>query len=363
MRPKAYLDPMPVRGRIEKPQPLGLPVINMGFNELPWPPSPKVAAALQAASSHAQSYGNPACDALRKAIGAANALDPDHIICGNGSEELLDVIARVFARPGDEILISQFGYIQFALTANRVGATLIKATESDYTTDIDALLAAVTDRTRVLFLANPNNPTGTLVPISDLERLVDGLPDEVLLVLDLAYGEFASPGYCADVHRLVGTHDNVVVTRTFSKAYGLAGARVGWCHGPAWIIPALYAARGMGPVNALAQAAAVAALDDMETVYERIATIVAERTRLTSELQARGCFVLPSHTNFLLFSPPDRDPHTTEALIVHLFDTAGLIVTRTREAGLEDFLRVSISLPEHNDLLLTALDAFLTQAR
>jgi histidinol-phosphate aminotransferase len=163
------------------------------------------------------------------------------------------------------------------------------------------------------------------------------------------------------VHDLVGQHENVVVTRTFSKAYGLAGARAGWAHGPAWIIPALYAARGMGPVNALAQAAAVAALTDMDTVNERVAAIVSERARLTEELVQRGCHVLPSHTNFLLFSPPDKDPHTTEAVIVHLFDTAGLIVTRTREAGLEEFLRVSISLPEHNDLLLNALDAFLTQ--
>ena len=363
MRPKPYLDPMPVRGRIETPQPLGLPVINMGFNELPWPPSPKVARALQDAAGNAQSYGSPHCDALRAAIGAANGLDPDHIICGNGSEELLDVIARVFARPGDEILIPQFGYIQFALTANRVGATLVKAAEADYTTDVDALLAAITDSTRVLFLANPNNPTGTFLSAADLQRLADAVPEHVVLVLDLAYGEFATPDYCAHVHRMVAAHDNVVVTRTFSKSYGLAGARVGWCHGPDWIIPALYAARGMGTVNALAQAAAIAALDDMETVHQRVATIKAERDRLSSALMARGCLVLPSQTNFLLFSPPDRDPHTTEALVVHLFDTAGLIVNRTREAGLEEFLRASISLPAHNDLMLRALDAFLTQAR
>ena len=361
MRPRAYLDPMPVRGRINKPQPLGLPVINMGFNELPWPPSPSVAHALDQASHHAQSYGSPFCDALRDALGQAHGLNPDHIICGNGSEELLDVIARVFARAGDKILISQFGYIQFALTANRVGATLVKAPEDDYTTNVDAVLGAVSDRTRVLFLANPNNPTGTMVPVADLARLAQELREDVLLVLDLAYGEFAPGGYCAQVHKLVDQHENVIVTRTFSKAYGLAGARAGWAHGPDWIIPALYAARAMGPVNALAQAAAIAALSDMETVNDRVADIVAERTRLTEELTKRGCHVLPSHTNFLLFSPPDKDPHTTEAIVVHLFDTAGLIVSRTREAGLEEFLRVSISLPEHNDLLLSALDAFLNQ--
>lgn len=361
MRPRAYLDPMPVRGRIDKPQPLGLPVINMGFNELPWPPPPAVAKALEDASHHAQSYGSPFCDTLREALGRAHGLDPDHIICGNGSEELLDVIARIFARAGDEILISQFGYIQFALTANRVGADLVKAPEENHTTDVDALLSAISDRTRVVFIANPNNPTGTMVPVEELRRLATSLREDILLVLDLAYGEFAPDGYCAQVHALVDQHENVVVTRTFSKAYGLAGARAGWCHGPAWIIPALYAARGMGPVNALAQAAAVAALSDMDTVNKRVAAILQERARLTNQLTDRGCHVLPSHTNFLLFSPPEKDPHTTEAVIVHLFDTAGLIVTRTREAGLEEFLRVSISLPEHNDLLLSALDAFLTQ--
>ena len=363
MRPHAYLQPMPVRGRIERTQPLGLPVINMAFNELPWPPAPPVARALQDAAAAAQSYGSPHCDALRDAIAAANGLDPDHIICGNGSEELLDVIARVFARPGDNIVIPQFGYIQFALTANRVGATLIKAPETDHTTDVQALLDAVTDRTKVVFLANPNTPTGTLAPVQDLSRLATELPSGIVLVLDLAYGEFVDPDYCAQVHRLVALHENVVVTRTFSKAYGLAGARVGWVHGPAWIIPVLYAARGMGTVNALAQAAAVAALTDMDTVHARVEVITSERSRLTAELEARGCEVLPSHTNFLLFSPPDRDPHTTDALIVHLFDTAGLVVTPTREGGLDAFLRVSLSLPEHNDLLLAALDAFLTQAR
>lgn len=362
MRPRPYLDPMPVRGRIAKSQPLGLPVINMGFNELPWGPSPAVALALAQAADHAQAYGNPHCDSLRAAIGERNALDPDHIICGNGSEELLDVIGRVFARPRDEILIPAFGYIQFALTANRVGASLIKAPEQNYTTDVEALMGAVTERTRIIFLANPNNPTGTWLPVSELDRLIAGLPSSVLLVLDLAYGEFADAGYCAEVHKRVDAYENIVITRTFSKAYGLAGVRVGWCHGPDWIIPALYAARAMGPVNALAQAAALAALGDVDTVHSRVAQIKSERSRLTHDLRERGCHVLESHTNFLLFKPPFATPDVTETLVVHLFDTAGLIVNRTREAGLEEFLRVSISLPEHNDLLLKTVDTFLATA-
>jgi len=359
MRPRAYLDPMPVRGRIDRLQPKGLPLINIGFNELPYPPAPKVAEALALAAQRAQSYGSPHNDALRAALGARNGLASDQIICGNGSEELLDVIARVFARPGDEILISEFGYIQFALTANRVGASLIKASEQAFTSDIDALVAAVTERTRILFLANPNNPTGTMVPLAELARLARTLPPTVVLVLDLAYGEFAPEGYCAQVHGLVAEHENVAVTRTFSKAYGLAGARVGWCHGPDWMIPLLYAARGMGTVNALAQAAACAALDEMDVVASRVREIVSERHRLAAALTTLGFTVLPSQANFLLISPPDGTPETTEALVEHLFDTAGIIVNRTREAGLERFLRFSLSRAAHNDLLLETVRAFL----
>ncbi|TNF58680.1 MAG: aminotransferase class I/II-fold pyridoxal phosphate-dependent enzyme, partial [Rhodobacteraceae bacterium] len=321
--PRPYLDPMPVRGRIATPQPRGLPVINLGYNELPYDPGPAVAAALADAGGRANRYGSPHCDALREAIGARFGLDPAQILCGNGSEEVLDVIARVFARPGDEILISQFGYIQFALTANRQGATLVKAPERNLTTDPDALATTVTDRTRVIFLANPNNPTGTMVPVESLARLAAQVPGHVVLVLDLAYGEFAGAAYCAAVHDLVAAHPNVVVTRTFSKAYGLAGARVGWCHAAPWMIPHLYAARGMGTVNALAQAAAIAALSERALVEGRVAETVAERERMAGVLRQRGVEVAPSHANFLMIRPSGEDAAATEALVQYLFDEGG----------------------------------------
>ncbi|MEX0309586.1 MAG: aminotransferase class I/II-fold pyridoxal phosphate-dependent enzyme, partial [Tateyamaria sp.] len=160
MKPKQYIEPLVVRGRIERVQPKGLPLINLGYNELPYGPTPGVADALARAPEMVNSYGGPGVDAVRDALGELHGLDPDEIICGNGSEELLDVIGRNFARPGDEILISQFGYIQFEMTARRVGATLVKAPERDFTTDVDALIAALSKRTTLLFLANPNNPTG-----------------------------------------------------------------------------------------------------------------------------------------------------------------------------------------------------------
>lgn len=358
MRPVPYVDPMPVRGRIGRPQPKGLEVVNMGFNELPYPPLPAIQAALTETGTRVQSYGSPHCDALRDALGSLHGIDPEQIVCGNGSEELLDVIARCFARPGDEILISEFGYIQFALAANRVGATLVKAQERDFTTDIDALLSLVSEKTRLLFLANPNNPTGTMVEVSELARLAESLPPQVVLVLDLAYGEFAGADYCTQVHELMRRHDNLVVTRTFSKAYGLAGVRVGWCHAPPWMVPVLYAVRAMGPVNALAQAAAIAGLDQQPEIRKRVDEIVAERNRLAGALGQLGLVVAPSHTNFLMATIRGGDADLTEKLVEHLFDEGGFIVNRTREKGLEAWFRFSLSLPEHNDRFVDCVRRF-----
>jgi histidinol-phosphate aminotransferase len=332
-RPTPYITPLGVRGRISRVQPKGLPLINLGFNELPFGPTPRVAKAITACAPLANRYGGPGCDALRQALGQINGLDPETIICGNGSEELLDVIARNFARPGDEILISQFGYIQFEMTANRLGATLVKAPEAGFVSDVDALLAGVSARTKLVFLANPNNPTGTVLGLEELERLAQGLPTQVVLVLDLAYGEFTGAEYCAGVHALAQQHDNVVVTRTFSKAYGLAGLRVGWAHAPEWMMPGFYGARGMGSVNAMAQAA-VAALQDIDIVQGRVARIVAERTRVAAELAGIGISSLPSGANFLMVTLDGAGPEMTEALVEYLFDEAGIIVNRTREAGL-----------------------------
>ena len=363
MRPTPYLEPITLRGRVSRPQPLGLPIVNVGYNELPYPPLPSVAAAILEAGAQAQNYGSPHCDALRDRLATRHGLDPDHLICGNGSEELLDVIARCFARPGDEVLISAFGYIQFTLATHRVGATLVKTPERAFTTDPEALLERVTDRTRLVFLANPNNPTGTMIPTEDLARLARDLPEQVVLVLDLAYGEFASDGYCDAVHALVARHENLIVTRTFSKAHGLAGLRVGWAHAAPWMIPVLYAARGMGTVNALAQAAALASLDEAEATADRVAGIVAERDRIAGALGQLGFEVPRSHTNFLMARLRDGDAALTEALVLDLFDRGGFVVNRTREAGLEDFFRFSLHLPENNDRLIDCIRTFQAEHR
>lgn len=357
--PHSYLTPLAVRGRITKAQPLGLPVVNMGFNELPYPPTPAVKEAITQAAAVPNLYGNPTCVGLREAIGETYGLDPETLVCGNGSEELLDVIARNFVQPGDDIVISAFGYVQFVLTANRLNANLIKAPETDFTTDIDALLAAVTPATKLVFLANPNNPTGIALPVSEIERLAAALPGHIVLVLDLAYGEFWGMAHCDDLHDLVLRSDNVIVTRTFSKAFGLAGLRAGWCHVPPWMVPHIYAARGMGSVNAMAQAAATASLSEMSLVEDRVAQVNAERDRMRAALDEIGIETLPSQANFLAATIRGHGAEATEALVNYLFDKAGLVVNRTREAGLEHFMRFSISLDEHNDLLIQTTKAFL----
>jgi histidinol-phosphate aminotransferase len=357
--PVPRIAPLSLRGRIGRAQPKGLPVVNLGYNELPWGPTTRVAEAIAAMAGSVNSYGSPGCDSLRAALATANRLDADRLICGNGSEELLDVIGRTFAGPGDEILISAYGYIQFAMVAARVGATLVKAPERDSATDVDAMLDSVTARTRVVFLANPNNPTGTMVGLDALERLVRGLPPEVVLVLDLAYGEFAGFSHCAAVHDLARGFDNVVVTRTFSKAYGLAGLRVGWADCPPAMLPALYAARGMGSVNRMAQAAAEAALADIDEVHARVGRIVAERERLASALGGIGMTCLPSATNFLATCIDGAGPEVTEALVEHVFEDAGIVVNRTREDGLERYLRLSMGTEAQNDLLLESVGRFL----
>ena len=376
MRARIYIEPLNIRARIVKPQPRGLPVINLGFNELPWPATRTVQEAIDRSASKANVYGNPSCQLLRAALADHWALNQEQIICGNGSEELLDVIGRVFARAHDEILISEFGYIQFPIVANRVGATLVKAPETHYTTSVDALLENVTEKTRLVFLANPNNPTGTMVDESELRRLLGSLPSTTVLVIDLAYGEFAGDNYCDAMHGLVSEFDNVIVTRTFSKAYGLAGLRIGWLYAPQWMIPALYAARGMGTANAVAQAAAVAAIEDFESMRSRVKIIVKERERVQQRLSSMGVVVVASSANFVMAALDraevdradiDRDDvvcdaeSSADALTAHLYDDAGILVNQTREAGLEKFIRFSISIPEVNDRLLSCIAEFVQQ--
>lgn len=358
MQALSYIQPLVVRPRVTSSQPKGLPIINLGFNEIPYPPSQSVLSAIQATTANANSYGDPTCKQLRSAIGNNYQLDPDRIVCGNGSEELLDLIGRCYANSGDEIIISEYGYILFSIVANRVGAKLIKSKEDNFKTNVENILSLVTEKTRIVYLANPNNPTGTMVSHSELHGLAQELPPKTLLVLDLAYSEFVSGSYIGKIHRLASENNNVIVTQTFSKAYGLAGLRVGWCYAPEWIIPILYAARGMGTVNAAAQAGAIAALDDRKTMLARVSETIVEKKRIAESLSSMGFEVIPSQTNFLLVASLSGNDKTADRLAAHLFEHAGIIVNQTRETGLERFIRFSMSSPENNTTLLGSMRVF-----
>jgi histidinol-phosphate aminotransferase len=333
-------------------------VVNLSLNESAYGASPLAVAATKKRAEKLERYPDSASTELRRALGRHHDLDPERILCGNGSEELLDVIGRAYARPGDEILFTEYGFLQFHIVAMRVGATPVTAPERDHTADVDALLAALSERTKVLYLANPNNPTGTWISAAELERLREGVPASVVLVIDSAYAEYcADPAY-SDGKELVEGTDNVIVTHTFSKAYGLAAARVGWAYGPKSMVGVLNRMRGIGNVNALAQAAAVAALDDHDFVERVRAETAAARERMRADVRALGLGVLTGEANFVMIEFADEEGRRAADALKYLAKRG--IVTRSNEDyGLDSFLRVTLGSSDENKLLLEGLADFL----
>jgi histidinol-phosphate aminotransferase len=237
-------------------------VHKLSSNETPFGPSPAAVAAYGNAGSTLALYPDGSAAALRQAIGAAYGLNPDRIVCGAGSDELLKLIAEAYVGPGDEAVYSEYGFLVYPIAIKAAGGNARVAPEADLTASVDAIHAKVTERTRVVFLANPNNPTGTYLPFREVRRLHAGLPSSTLLVLDAAYAEYVRRNDYESGMELAATAPNVVMTRTFSKIYGLAGLRIGWCYGPAEVIDALNRIRGPFNVSSPAIAAGVAALAD-----------------------------------------------------------------------------------------------------
>ncbi len=335
-------------------------IINLAQNESCYGPAPGVVEAAAERARTAHLYPDPSNREMREAIAGQFGLDASRVVCGNGSEELLDVVGRVFARAGDEILFPEYSFLQFSIVAYRIGATAVTApTKPDFTIDVDALMDRVTDRTRVVFVANPNNPTGVYDSRSDIEDLIERLPSHILLVLDSAYAEYCdAPDYC-DGLEYVDRHPNIVVTRTFSKAYGMAALRAGWAYGPAEIMAALNNVRGIGNVNGCAQAAAIVAVRNPEFVRDVCAKSTAERIRLSNALKALGIEVLPSATNFLFLHFPPQPGRTALDALKYLARNG--VITRTNEDyGLEDYLRVSLGSAEENDIVADLMASFVT---
>ncbi|WP_420144118.1 histidinol-phosphate transaminase [Sphingobium sp.] len=320
----------------------GRPLIKLSANENPLGTGQAARDAFLAATADMATYPDPGATKLREAIAAVHGLEADRIIYGTGSDELLHIAASAYAGPGDEILYVRYGFAVYDIAARRVGATPVIAPDSDYATDVDALLAAVTDRTKVVFLANPNNPTGTLTSREDIARLHAGLRADILFVLDQAYAEYLDDGEDDGGLELARHASNVFVTRTFSKIYGLAAERIGWGYASADIIDALHRIRAPFNVTTAGQAAAAAAIGDRAWVEQSRAQNAQWRDWLTGEvasLSNHGLRAVPSKTNFLLILFEGR--LTAEAAMKGLWDE-GYATRWLPGQGLPNGLRITI---------------------
>jgi len=333
-------------------------VFKLSSNETPLGPSPKAVAAYRAVADHLQDYPDGASTVLRGAIGRAFGLDPNRIVCGAGSDDLLNLLADAYLHDGDEAIYTTHGFLVYPIATLGSGAKPIVAPEKNHTADVDAILAKVTGRTKVVFLANPNNPTGTYVPFDEVKRLQKGLPPHVLLVLDAAYAEYVRRNDYEAGIELVATSENVVMCRTFSKIYGLAALRLGWMYGPAHVVDAINRIRGPFNVNSAAMAAGVAAIADTEHVETARVHNDKWLAWLTQEIRKLGLEVTPSIANFVLIHFPERKGKTAEDADAFL-TKRGLILRRVKAYHLPNALRMTVGSEEANRLVVTALAEFV----
>jgi histidinol-phosphate aminotransferase len=328
-------------------------VIKLSSNENPLGPSTKAMDAYIAGVKGLALYPDGGHLALRQAIAGTHGLEADRIVCGAGSDELIALLCKAYAGAGDEVLYSQHGFLMYKLSALAAGATPVTAPERDLTTDVDALIAGLNERTKLVFVANPNNPTGTMVAEAELARLADALPPQALLVLDAAYAEYVrGPGWDGGAG-LVRARNNVVMTRTFSKIHGLAALRLGWAYAPEHVIDVLNRVRGPFNVTATALAAGEAAIRDVEYVEHCAVTNEVWRDWLAKEIGAAGFAVTPSHGNFILVDTGGRAAEADKHL-----KSRGLIVRRMEGYGLPDHLRISIGDEEGCRAVAQALQDF-----
>jgi histidinol-phosphate aminotransferase len=336
-------------------------VFKLSSNETPLGPSPRAVEAYRAVGAHLQDYPDGSASELREAIGRVFGLDPDRIVCGAGSDDLLNLLARAYLADGDEAIHTTHGFLVYPIATLGTGAMPVVAPETNYTASVDAILAAVTKKTKIVFLANPNNPTGTYISFDEVKRLHRNLPRHVLLVLDAAYAEYVRRNDYESGIELVATSDNVVMTRTFSKIHGLAALRLGWMFGPAHVVAAVNRVRGPFNVATPAIAAGIAAIED----HEHQQRAREHNTRwlgfLTHEIAKLGLDVTPSVANFLLIHFPEERGRTAQD--ANDFLTArGLVLRQVGAYKLPNALRMTVGTEESNRLVVAALRDFLDKA-
>ena len=335
-------------------------VIKLASNEGAFGPSKKVLEALTYSSHDFYRYPDGDCTELRELLANKNSLPKDNIICGAGSDELINLLCRSYAGLGDEILYSAHGFAMYPIYGRTVCATVIAAPENDITVDVDQLLGHVTDKTKLLFIANPNNPTGTYIPKSEIQRLIDLLPKTVLLVLDAAYSEFVDREDYSDGMEFVAKHENVVMLRTFSKIYGMAGLRLGWMYAPDSIIDIINRMRSPFNVSYSAIVAGIAAMKDDEFLLMSQEHNKRWLEWTTNNIRALGLEVPDSFCNFVLVRFPQDLGRNLNAESADIFlKSKGIIVRRMGGYGLPNALRISIGLGEEMEITVNALKEFV----
>ncbi len=333
-------------------------VYKLSSNENPLGASPAAIEAVRRVADRLEFYPDGSATRLREAIGAAHGLNPANIVCSNGSDEVIGLLAQIYLSPGDEGIFTEHGFLVYRIYIQAAGAVPVAVKETDETADVDAILAAVSERTKIVFLANPNNPTGTYMPFDEVKRLHAGLPKHVLLVLDAAYAEYVRRNDYESGIELVSSFQNVVMTRTFSKIHGLGGARIGWAYCPAHIAGVLNRVRGPFNVNAAAIEAGVAAMGDRAHVERTVAHNERWLPWLAAELTKLGLRVTPGVGNFVLIHFPEDGRHSAAAADEFLA-ARGFILRRVAGYGFPNALRMTIGTEEANRGVVAALAAFL----
>lgn len=338
----------------------GVP-IKLSSNEAPLGPSPLALKAMQDEAGKLARYPDGASKVLRDAIALRFGLDAEHIVCGAGSDELLNLLANAYLQPGDEAIYTKHGFLVYRVAILANSATPVVADEtSSLIADVDAILSVVTDKTKIVFLANPNNPTGTYVPISEVRRLRQELPAHVVLVLDGAYAEFVQKNDYEAGIELVATTTNTVMTRTFSKIHGLAALRIGWAYCPQNIADTLNRIRGPFNLSSPAIAAGAAAIGDVAHAEKAVAHNQSWCTKITEELEKLGLRVTPSVANFVLVHFPETGAMTAEQADAFLRNKR-IIVRRVESYHLPHALRITIGTDDENEQMLAAMRAFVSE--
>ena len=330
--------------------------VKLSSNECAFGPSPAALEAFTQSAEQILRYPEADSAALRSAIAGVHGLDAERILCGAGSDDILTLLIHSYAGPGDEVIYSHYGFMVYPVQTAAVGATGIAVPNKNWAADVDGILAAVTANTKLVFIDNPNNPTGAYLPWPEIERLHAGLPDSVVLVLDAAYAECVTAEDYNAGAELVERADNVVMTRTFSKMYALAGLRVGWAYGPPAIIDILNRVRMPFNVCLPGQPAAIAAVEDTEHLARSVEFNQEWRAAMTAALDAMGLDAVDSQTNFVLVGFPKDSAHSASAANEFLAKS-GYIVRAL--PSLPHHLRISVGKAEQNQAVLSLLADFM----